>query len=129
LTGLYHLHIVPWVGDNEFINELKTGISRYRAQSYQDLQLAQSAYHSGWQYGIILHELLERLMESDAFDGGLTGSEVRDFILETDFQPEGWGNRWTLTEQQRTYATTGKFYEWNIAQAAWVPVSDWLSYE
>lgn len=126
LNDLYHMHYVPWVGDNPFAQGVEALIREYRSQSYADAQLNQASYQVGYAWGIWLVDIIQRAVDAVGLEN-LDGEAIREAIVNTDLVVEGWGNRWTLSEENHLCAPTMIMYKWSVEDSEWQTIGDWIS--
>lgn len=125
LYDVYHVHVFPWVGSNPFNDEVTAALQANHSASYAAVESDQSAYPSGWALGIWMVDVLQRALAS--VDGDpLTGLQIRNAMATTDMEVEAWGNRWTLTEDNHVCARSLMVFGWDVDEARWVEMSDWI---
>jgi len=123
----YDMVFSPWWNtDCELVRGAKRGVMTYHAGE-ADAMLRASGGVSGWMYGLLTVDAINRAIGAVGGAENLTGAAIRDAFLATNLSIDGYPRPLKFTDTDHVAVHEALVYKFNAALPnKWEAVSDWI---
>jgi len=112
-----------WNDNVPFINQCKEYTEKYRPSEAEEIFAAVGRI-PGWCAGYIIAAAIEKAVVAVGVEN-VDSQAIRDALVGTDIDVEGFGNPWRLTGDLPCFWQTVRMMKWDAQGAEWQACSDW----